>query len=185
MPKLEFLQRAHSEKYGDSDMSNWKDLRLKRNWNFVDPGIRSLVRLLNRIGFTTFSSCSGGHESDRTAEDAEHYRGYLTFSPPSRIVFKLYLALQKENRRFEFGALAGVNNEGASSRQTVYSKLEWQLEAYYSSKLWYYSELFEDMTRIVQELKPISGEGGLLSDILKEDFVQGNRIIRLQQRRFR
>ncbi len=166
-------------------MSNWKDLRLKRNWNLVDPAIRGLVQLLNRAGFTTFSTCSGGHGSDMTAENVEHYQGYLTFSPPSRVVFKLYFALQEKNRRFQFGALAGVNNEGASSRQTVCSKLEWQLEPHFSSKLRYYSELFEEMTRIVQGLKPSSGEDSLLSGILKEDFGQGNRILRIQQRRFR
>ena len=187
MPKCrhEFLQREHSEGYGELDESNWRDLTLNRNWNFVDPTIQDLVRLLNDKGFTTFSSCSGGHKSDMRKGSDRHVPGFVTFSPPSRVVFKLYVTLQRKSRRFQFKAFAGLNNEDDRPRQTVYSKLEWQLEGRYCSKRRYYSGLFADMTGIVEGLKPGSRGDSLLRDILKEDFPHGRRILDLQQTRFR
>ena len=179
----EFLPRSHSEKYGGMDESNWKDLSVKRNLSRIDPAIQDLVTLLNNRGYQTFSSCSGGHQTIMRGT-AHHWQGFLTFSPPSRVVFKIYFALQKNRRRFDLDAFSGVQNEDDPSEQTVYSELSWQLKDRYTSKAEYYFELFREMSRIVQGLRPRKRPENLLDRLLKEDAGKAQRLLRHQEKRF-
>jgi len=78
----EFLPRAHSKRLGELERSNWKSLRDGRNFDRIDPAIREIVSLLNKKGYLTFSSCSGGHPTNPRWKVNRHESGYLAFSPP-------------------------------------------------------------------------------------------------------
>lgn len=149
MLKHEFLPREHSEQYGDLDRSNRKDLKIDRSWKFIDPPIIPIIRLLNHNGYGTFSSCSGGHKSDMRGGSYRHCAGYIAFSPPTPIVFWLYRKLQRPKRRFDFEATTGITNEFESSKDTMYSKISWQLKARLPSRRNYYEDLFSSMRKIV------------------------------------
>src|SRR2546425_9249728 len=105
MAKHGFLPRNHSAEYGNDDESNWKNLNVKSNWKSFDPAIQELLRVLYDRGFTTFSSCSGGHKCNLHIHGVEHEGGYVGFFPASGIAYKLYFALRKKYRHFEFDAL--------------------------------------------------------------------------------
>jgi hypothetical protein len=181
--KHEFLPREHSEDYGNLDESNWKDLTVKRHMRRVDPAIQELISFLNEKGFTTFSSCSGGHWRDMRKR--KHEEGYVAFSPPSRVAFKLYFALQGRNRRFDFRAAIVINNEDRSIEQTVDSELRSQLKDRYSSKRRYYFELFADITKLVKKLKPVTGNAALPRAAFGSEAVKAQKILKAQQTRFR
>ena len=182
----EFLDRRHSENYGHMNRSNWKDLKTEVNLKLVDPGIHELVALLNEKGFTTYSSCSGGHRRDMRTRDglSRHGEGYVAFSPPSRIVFKLYFALQKKRRPFDFTARVGITNEDQSIEQTVDSELRWQLKDHYRSRQRHYAGLFTDMVSIVRTLKPVKEKGQVLRATFGPETVKGQRVLDRQQTRF-
>src|SRR5437773_11543807 len=57
----DFLPRAHSKRLGELERSNWKSLRDGRNIHRIDPAIREIVTSLNRKGYGTCLSCSGGY----------------------------------------------------------------------------------------------------------------------------
>jgi len=180
----EFLPRAHSEKFGEMDESNWKDLTVRKNMRRVDPSIQDLVTLLNDRGYRTFSSCSGGHPKSMRGS-AHHWQAFLAFSPPSRVVFKIYFALQKKRRRFDLDAFTGVQNEDDPSEQTVYSELSWRLKDRYTSKAEYYFELFLEMSRIVQRLRPRKRSENLLDHVLKEEAGRAQRLLHHHEKRLR
>jgi len=149
--KHEFLPRNHLAEYGDLDKSNWKDLRVNSNWKFIDPAIQGLLRLLNQSGFTTFSSCSGGHRRNLNQSNSDHEGGYISFFPPSGITYKLYFALRKKYRHFVFDVVTNTRN---GSKWVESTELDWQLQRNRASKRAYYYEIFEDMAKIVRGLKP-------------------------------
>jgi hypothetical protein len=188
MPRCrhEFLPRNHSEDYGHWNASNWKDLKVESNLKLIDPAIQELITLLNRKGFTTSSSCSGGHQRDmRTREGpSRHLPGYVCFSPPSRIVFRLYFAFQKSRRLFDFKAHLRVDNEDLTNEQTVDSQLEWQLKHRYCSRRKYYDELFSDMAEIAEKLKPSEERANLVRACFGLETVRAQKIVNKQQRRF-
>src|SRR5438094_5110927 len=80
--KGEFLPRAHSRRLGELDRSNWKVLESESDFGRIDPGIREIVAMLNEKGYTTFSSCSGGHQTNPRWRINRHESGYLAFSHP-------------------------------------------------------------------------------------------------------
>src|SRR5260370_21302392 len=123
----EFLPRAHSKRLGELERSNWKSLRDGRNFDRIDPAIREIVSLLNKKGYLTFSSCSGGHPTNPRWKVNRHESGYLAFSPPSNVAFSLYLGLRKKNRDFTGEAQAVLHNlEGGSWGDGRY-RFFWQL----------------------------------------------------------
>jgi len=182
----EFLPRNHSVDYGHLDKSNWKDLDVEANLERLDPAIQPLLSLLREKGFTTFSSCSGGHSRDMRTRDglSRHGEGYVAFSPPSRIVFKLFFALQEKDRRFDFHARVTVENEDQSSEQTVDSQLRWQLKHRYIAKRKYYDELFKDMMQIVEKLNSASEKDALLRTTFGPEASKAQRVLDRQQTRF-
>src|SRR5437667_5710823 len=106
-----------------------------------------------RVTVPDYGRSSGGHQHPKSMRgSAHHWQAFLAFSPPSRVVFKIYFALQKKRRRFDLDAFTGVQNEDDPSEQTVYSELSWRLKDRYTSKAEYYFELFLEMSRIVQRL---------------------------------
>src|SRR2546427_136606 len=115
----DFLPRAHSKRLGELERSNWKSLRDGRNIHRIDPAIREIVTLLNRKGYRTFSSCSGGHPANPRWKINRHESGYLAFSPPSNVAFTLYLGLRKKNRDFTVEAQAVIDDGDGGDRETV------------------------------------------------------------------
>src|SRR5436309_1437372 len=95
--KGEFLPRAHSRRLGELDRSNWKVLESESDFGRIDPGIREIVAMLNEKGYTTFSSCSGGHQTNPRWRINRHESGYLAFSPPSNAGSNLSFALRTQN----------------------------------------------------------------------------------------
>ncbi len=185
----QFLPRAHSRRLGLLDKSNWKTLASRRNIKHVDPAIRDVVLLLNEKGYTTFSSCSGGHSANLRRRVDRHESGYLAFSPPSRVAFDLYLALRRKNKDFWLEAQAVLDNGdgGGYSSETFCTRLYWQLLDEKPARLGYYRKLFVDMNEIIH-LLPGKREdyrqvlNGLLG---REGFPLGSRIVRNQTKRFR
>src|SRR5947199_7777087 len=117
--KGEFLRRAHSRRLGELDRSNWKVLESERDFGRIDPGIREIVAMLNEKGYTTFSSSSGGHQTNPRWIINRQESGYLAFSPPSNVAFNLYFALRNKNRAFAFEAQEVVDNGDGGDRETI------------------------------------------------------------------
>ena len=180
----EFLKRGHSKDYGRLDISNWGDITSKRVQRRIDPEILNLLLLLNEKGYKTYSACSGGHKADMRVRVGRHEDGYIAFSPPSRVAFSLYFALQRKNRRFNFRASFDLDNEDDPVEQTVSSELRWWLKDDYLSKRRYYAELFGDMSKIVTNLKPMGGKETLLKHALGIHAAKGQKLLDRQQRRF-
>lgn len=182
----EFLPRAHSKRLGELERSNWKSLRDGRNIHRIDPAIREIVSLLNKKGYQTFSSCSGGHPTNPRWKINRHESGYLAFSPPSNVAFTLYLGIRKQNRDFTVEAQAVIDDGDGGDRETVCTRFYWQLSDRKKHKVEYYDKLFAQMEEIIQDLPSASTEGtevlaGLLS---KEYLPTGLRIVRRQTKRF-
>ncbi len=182
----EFLRRAHSKRLGWLDQSNWKSLGSRRNIKRVDPAIRKIVLLLNEKGYTTFSSCSGGHKANLRRRIDRHESGYLAFSPPSQVAFTLYLALRRKNRDFWIEAQAVVDsgNEGGARRETFCTRLYWQLLDEKPARLEYYRNLFADMKEIIGPLPKAQGNEVLAALLGREHIPLGCRIVKSQMRRF-
>ncbi len=185
---IEFLPRAHSERLGQLDESNWRKLDSKSSFDRIDPAIRDIVSLLNEKGYTTFSSCSGGHKTDLRKKIDRHESGYLAFSPPSRGPFILYLALRGKNRDFGFEVEAALDdgNGGGSRWEVLCTRLYWRLLDKKSHRVEYYTNLFAEMKRIIGLLPRHEGshEGILAGLFGREKLPIGLRIVRSQMRRF-
>src|SRR5438128_11118024 len=145
----EFLPRAHSRRLGELDASNWKNLEAGRNASRVDPAIREIVSSLNRKGYRTFSSCSGGHRANLRRRFDRHESGYIAFSPPSRIPFALYLALRETNQDFMFEAEEVIDDGNGDRRETMYTQLDWKLVDQRKHRPEYYEKLFLAMKRVI------------------------------------
>jgi hypothetical protein len=182
----EFLPRAHSRRLGELERSNWKSLRDGRNYDRIDPAIREIVTLLNRKGYRTFSSCSGGHPTNPRWRINRHESGYLAFSPPSNVAFALYLGLRKKNRDFTVEAQAVIDDGDGGDRETVCTRFYWQLSDRRKHKLEHYGRLFAQMKRIIEDLPTAPGDGmEVLSGLFgKENLRTGVKIVKGQMRRF-
>jgi hypothetical protein len=182
----EFLPRAHSRRLGELERSNWKSLRDGRNYDRIDPAIREIVALLNRKGYRTFSSCSGGHPTNPRWRVNRHESGYLAFSPPSNVAFALYLGLRKKNRDFTVEAQAVIDDGDGGDRETVCTRFYWQLSDRRKHKLEHYGRLFAQMKRIIEDLPTAQGDGmEVLSGLFgKENLRTGVKIVKGQMRRF-
>ncbi len=181
-----FLPRAHSRKLGQLDVSNWKKLESKRNLARVDPAIREIISLLNGKGYTTFSSCSGGHSANLRRRFDRHESGYLAFSPPSKVAFTLYDSLHKRNRDFGFEAQAVIDDGNEAGMETICTRLYWQLLDERPAKQEYYTALFSDMRQIIERLPRRSADyRGLLAGVLgRGRLPAGLLIVRRQMKRF-
>lgn len=181
----QFLPRAHSRRLGELDRSNWKNLRIGQNVTRIDPAIKEIVLLLNNKGYGTFSSCSGGHGTDPRWKTDRHLSGYLAFSPPSRIAFTLYLELRKQNRDFGFEAQAVMDND-ETERETVCTRLYWQLLDEREAKLEYYRKLFSQMKSIIEALPTARDDHqSVMTGLLgRKRIAVGRRILTRQTKRF-
>lgn len=181
-----FLPRAHSRRLGELERSNWKSLRDGRNYDRIDPAIRDIVSLLNKKGYRTFSSCSGGHPTNPRWKVNRHESGYLAFSPPSKAAFALYLGLRKKNRDFTVEAQAVIDDGDGGDRETVCTRFYWQLSDRKKHKLELYGRLFAQMKSIIEDLPRVPGNGNqVLAGLFgKENFQTGLRIVKGQMKRF-
>jgi len=172
---------------GQLDASNWKDLENEKNRSRIDPAIRGIVSALNKKGYKTFSSCSGGHLSNLRRRYDRHESGYIAFSPPSRIPFALYLELRKKNRDFMFEAEAVIHDGNGDRRETVYTQLDWQLVDQRKHQLVYYEKLFAEMSRIISHFRRQANDHKrVLSSLLgKPHGSFGSRVVNDQMKRFR
>jgi hypothetical protein len=182
----DFLPRAHSKRLGELERSNWKSLRDRRNLARIDPAIREIISLLNKKGYRTFSSCSGGHPANPRWRVNRHESGYLAFSPPSNVAFALYLGLRKKNRDFTVEAQAVIDDGDGGDRETVCTRFYWQLSDRKKHKLEYYGRLFAQMKQIIEGLPRGSDNGNEIMTGLfgRENLRTGLRIVKGQMRRF-
>ena len=181
----EFLPRAHSRRLGELERSNWKALESESDLGRIDPAIREIVSILNRKGYKTFSSCSGGHRTNPRWRVNRHESGYLAFSPPSNVVFSLYLALRKKNRDFAFEAQTVVDNGDGGDRETFCTRFYWQLSDDKKPKLQYYKRLFGQIKNTAVNLPPAHDNGGQTIRVLfGKDQSIGSRIVSQQMKRF-
>lgn len=182
----DFLPRAHSRQLGQLDMSNWKDLRVKKNSLRIDPAIREIISILNAKGYKTFSSCSGGHKANLRRRWDRHESGYIAFSPPSRVPFSLYLDLRRRNLNFMLEAEAVVHDANGDRRETIYTQLDWQLIDQRKHRLEYYETFFEDMKRVINQLPTKSRERNeVLTGLFGNRGIPlGSRIVAGQLKRF-
>jgi hypothetical protein len=182
----EYLPRAHSKRLGELDASNWKNLKVGRNASRVDPAIREIVSSLNEKGYKTFSSCSGGHAANLRRRFDRHESGYIAFSPPSRIPFRLYLALRERNQDFMFEAEAVVHDGNGDRRETFYTQLDWQLVDQRKHRLEYYEKLFLEMRGIIDRFpgQPPDHKEVLVGLLGKPHLQLGSRIVSGQMKRF-
>ena len=182
----DFLPRAHSQRLGQLDMSNWKNLEIERNTLRIDPAIREIISILNQKGYKTFSSCSGGHRANLRRRFDRHESGYIAFSPPSRVPFSRYQSLRRRNQDFMLEAEAVVHDANGDRRETIYTQLDWQLVDQRNHRLEYYEEFFDDMKQIISQLptRP-KDHKEVLAGLLGEQGVPlGSRIVAGQKKRF-
>ena len=167
-------------------MSNWKNLEMERNALKIDPAIRGIVSILNKKGYKTFSSCSGGHRANLRRKFDRHESGYIAFSPPSRIPFSLYLALRDRNHDFMIEAEAVVHDANGDRRETIYTQLDWQLADQRKHRLEYYQDLFDEMKRLVNPLpsRPTDHREVLAGLLGTPHVALGSRIVSGQMKRF-
>ncbi len=186
MSPSEFLPRAHSKRLGELDVSNWKDLEAGRNATRIDPAIRGIVLSLNKKGYKTFSSCSGGHWANLRRRFDRHESGYIAFSPPSRIPFALYLALREKNPDFMFEAEAVMHDGNGDRRETIYTQLDWQLLDERKPKLKHYQNLFSEMQDTIDKLpRRQDGHKEVLTGLLGRHRLKlGLKIVTGQMKRF-
>jgi hypothetical protein len=181
----EFLPRAHSRRLGELERSNWKSLETESDLGRIDPAIRDIISLLNQKGYTTFSSCSGGHKTNPRWRVNRHESGYIAFSPPSNVAFTLYFALRKKNRDFAFEAQTVVDNGDGGVRETICSRIYWQLSDQRKPKLQYYDRLFSQMKTIITSLPRSSPDSrATLKHLLGPNHKAGLQIIDRQMKRF-
>jgi hypothetical protein len=182
---VDFLPRAHSRRLGELERSNWKSLETESDLGRIDPAIRDIILLLNRKGYTTFSSCSGGHKTNPRWRVNRHESGYIAFSPPSNVAFKLYFALRRKNRDFAFEAQTVVDNGDGGVRETICSRIYWQLSDQRKPKLQYYDKLFSQMKLVIAGLPRSPREAGeTLKHLLGPSHEAGLQIINRQMKRF-
>lgn len=181
----EFLPRAHSRRLGELERSNWKALESESDFGRIDPAIREIVSLLNRKGYTTFSSCSGGHRTNPRWRVNRHESGYLAFSPPSNVVFSFYFALRRKNKDFALEAQTVVDNGDGGDRETLCTRFYWQLSDNKKPRLQYYKRLFEQIKITIVNLAPAHGNGEqAMRVLLGKDQSIGSRIVSQQMKRF-
>jgi len=181
----EFLSRAHSKRLGELERSNWKIIETETDLGRIDPAIRDIISLLNEKGYRTFSSCSGGHKTNPRWRVNRHESGYIAFSPPSNIAFTLYLAL-RTNRNFAVEAQAVVDNGEGGDRETICTRLYWQLSDNRKPKQVYYQKLFSQMREIINSTPSGQADGKeVLSGLLGRRQVNtGLKIVKRQMKRF-
>ena len=182
----DFLPRAHSRRLGELERSNWKSLRDGRNFDRIDPGIREIVSLLNKKGYRTFSSCSGGHPTNPRWKVNRHESGYLAFSPPSNVAFTLYLGLRQKNRDFTVEAQAVIDDGDGGDRETMCTRFYWQLSDRKKHKLEHYDKLFSQMREIIEGLPAAFGNANqVLAGLFGREYLPtGLKIVRRQMKRF-
>ena len=183
---VEFLPRAHSKRLGELERSNWKVLEVEKDFGRIDPAIREIVSLLNDKGYRTFSSCSGGHRTNPRWKVNRHESGYIAFSPPSNVAFSLYMALRKKNTDFAIEAQVVVDNGDGGDRETLCSRLYWQLSDDRKPKMAYYSRLFSQMKETILHFPPRPVDGReLLEGLLgRKHLPVGLKIVNRQMKRF-
>ena len=181
----DFLPRAHSKRLGELERSNWKILEEESDLGRIDPAIREIISLLNEKGYRTFSSCSGGHKTNPRWRVNRHESGYIAFSPPSNIAFTLYLAL-RNNQNFTVEAQAVIDNGEGGDRETICTRLYWQLADSRKAKQIYYRKLFSQMQEIISSIPSGQVDGKeVLSGLLgKRQVNTGLKIVKRQMRRF-
>src|SRR2546428_13988370 len=182
----DFLPRAHSKRLGELERTNWKSLRDGRNFDRIDPAIREIVSLLNKRGFRTFSSCSGGHPTNPRWKVNRPESGYLAFSPPSNVAFTLYLGLRRKNRDFTVEAQAVIDDGDGGDRETVCTRFYWQLSDRKKHKLEHYRRHFSQMRDSHEDLPRVPNNGNAVLTGLcgKENLPTGLRIVKGQMKRF-
>ncbi len=170
---------------GELERSNWKILESESDFGRIDPAIRDIVSMLNQKGYTTFSSCSGGHVTNPRWRVNRHESGYLAFSPPSNVAFTLYFSLRKANRDFAFEAQAVVDNGDGGDRETICTRFYWQLSDEKKPKLQYYKRLFTQLKETIDRLPPAPVDGKKrLNVLLGPNHNAGLRIVNKQMKRF-
>jgi len=181
----QFLPRAHSRRLGELERSNWKSLETESDFGRIDPAIRDIISLLNRKGYTTFSSCSGGHKTNPRWRVNRHESGYIAFSPPSNVAFTLYFGLRRRNRDFAFEAQTVVDNGEGGVRETICSRIYWQLSDQRKPKMQYYDRLFSQMKSIIASLpESPTNARETLKHLLGPSHKTGLEIIDRQMKRF-
>ena len=180
-----FLPRAHSRRLGELERSNWKVLESQRDFGKIDPAIREIVSLLNKKGYRTFSSCSGGHRTNPRWRVNRHESGYLAFSPPSNVAFTLYFALRKKNRDFALEAQEVVDNGDGGDRETICTRFYWQLSDDRQPSAKFYNRLFDQIKKTVIDLPPASANGEKTMRVLfGKNHSTGSKIVSRQMKRF-
>jgi hypothetical protein len=98
----------------------------------------------------------------------------------------MYFDLRRRNRNFAFEAHVVVDNGDGGDRETLCTRLYWQLSDDRRPKLEYYSKLFGQMEKIIDRLPPAPGDRGeILKGLLgARDLPVGLKIVRRQMRRF-
>jgi hypothetical protein len=183
--KAEFLPRAHSRRLGELERSNWKSLQSESDFGRIDPAIRDIVSALNQKGYTTFSSCSGGHKTNLRWRVNRHESGYIAFSPPSNVVFTLYFSLRRKNRDFAFEAQTVADNGDGGYRETICTRFYWQLFDDKRPKLEHYRRLFRQISNVIDHLPQAPTDGKtMLKVLLGPNHRQGLKIISKQMKRF-
>jgi hypothetical protein len=183
-----FLPRAHSEAFGWLDKSNWKDVSKDRNLKRVDPMLRDVIQLLNRKGYTTYSSCSGGHASNQRRRHQRHIEGYIAFSHATRAVVELYFLLQGRVEPFQLSTQIGMLDEDNGDDQTVFSEIRWQLHDTKRHRNQYYEDFFKNLKDAVEKLPHADGDAEnnrFLRSFFGDGHVgRGLEMIRGQNHRF-
>jgi hypothetical protein len=114
-----------------------------------------------------------------------HESGYIAFSPPSNVAFTLYFALRRKNRDFAFEAQTVVDNGDGGVRETICSRIYWQLSDQRKPKLQYYDKLFSQMRAVIANLLQASGDTQeTLKHLLGPSQKAGVQIINRQMKRF-
>jgi hypothetical protein len=151
--------------------------------------LRNIILLLNRKGYTTYSSCSGGHTSNQRRRHQRHIEGYIAFSHATRAVVELYFLLQGRVEPFQLSTQIGMLDEDNGDDQTVFSEIRWQLHDTKRHQNQYYEDFFANLKEAVEKLPRADGDeenNKFLRSFFGESHVgRGLEIIRGQNHRFR
>src|SRR5437867_10975243 len=119
--------------------------------------LRDIIQLLNRKGYTTYSSCSAGHASNQRRRHQRHIEGYIAFSHATRAVVELYFILQGRVEPFQLSTQIGMLDGDNGDDQTVFSELCWQLHDTKRHRDQHYEDLFRNLKEAVETLPHAAG----------------------------